>query len=183
MLIRKANKLDVDSIAKIHVDVWNTTYTGVVSSKYLAGRTCEKQAEGWLERVFNNTESNEVVYVAEADGGNVVGFASGAVRVGNDSFDGELYTLYIFQEYQGRGIGRALFNTIASALHGQGAKTMILWVFAYNPACAFYEHLGGKMVDRRLIRKGGEDIQAVAYCWEDLCQFRGLDFISSEDVY
>lgn len=163
MRIRKADSQDVSSIAKIHVDVWNTTYSGIVSQEYLSGRSYEKQAEKWLERVFNNQGSTELVYVAEADDGNVVGFSSGAVRTGDESFDGELFTLYIYKEYQGRGMGRSLFNAIASALYRQGAQNMVLWTFADNPACAFYEYLGGRLVDRRFIRKGDEDIPAVAY--------------------
>jgi hypothetical protein len=45
---------------------------------------------------------------------------------------------------------------------------MILWTLQANPSWLFYEHLGGKVVDKRIIDRGGKSLQQIAYAWEDI---------------
>jgi hypothetical protein len=46
----------------------------------------------------------------------------------------------------------------------------MLWVIDKNPACFFYERLGGQIIGKQTIKPGSEDLHfiEIAYGWEDL---------------
>ena len=64
MHIRVANVPDAAAIAKVHVDSWRTTYTGIVPDEYLAQLSYEKQGQGWRD-ILSTHGTEEFVYVAE----------------------------------------------------------------------------------------------------------------------
>ena len=46
---------------------------------------------------------------------------------------------------------------------------MLVWVLKDNqPACRFYESLGGEPVGRKAIAIGGTDLVEVSYGWRDI---------------
>jgi len=79
-------------------------------------------------------------------GGSVKGFVSaGKSRKPEFPFDGELYSLYLLREAQGRGIGRKLFEKVQNSLKLGGMNSMYLLVLKdNNPAIEFYRHMGGR---------------------------------------
>ncbi len=44
---------------------------------------------------------------------------------------------------------------------------MLVWVLAKNPACRFYETLGGQKVYEKEIERGGVKLIEIAYGWMD----------------
>ncbi|URZ04723.1 GNAT family N-acetyltransferase [Clostridium felsineum] len=166
MLIREANIKDVNDIARVHVDTWKTSYSKFIKEDYLKNRTYEWQAQKWLDRLFNNKNAKEFMYVAENDRRQVVGFASGEMNPEREKHDSILYTIYILKEYQGQGIGRKLFEVVWNRLKSGGAKDMIVWAFKENTACKFYENLGGSLVDKKEAVKGGVELDEVAYLFK-----------------
>lgn len=44
----------------------------------------------------------------------------------------------------------------------------MLWVLAANPACGFYEKMGGRAIDERGITIGGVSVRETAYGWDML---------------
>lgn len=169
--IREAVLSDLGSIAKIHVDAWNTTYKGIVPEEHLAGRTYKGQEEKWKKRYFENPNTNEVVFVAENNEGQVVGFASVSNKNEDDKFDGIVSTLYILKDYQGRGIGKQLFYASVNKLKELNARNLIIWVFAENKSRGFYEKMGGKLVKEQWVNIGNKDILEVAYGWDDIKKY------------
>jgi GNAT superfamily N-acetyltransferase len=108
------------------------------------------------------------VFVAEEDG-RVVGFASGGpARADAPNHEGELYAVYLLKEYQGRGIGRALFDAVVRMLLQRGMRSMAIWVLADNPACGFYERMGGQRVYSRDEELQGVTLHEVGYGWDDI---------------
>ena len=74
------------------------------------------------------------IVVAEAEGGDVVGFASwGPEREGDSTYPAELYAIYILQEHQNRGLGRRLVSAVAQSLLADGLSSMLLWVLRGQP--------------------------------------------------
>lgn len=110
------------------------------------------------------------VFVAEIEGGEVIGFAhTGLEREGGSTYPGELYAIYLLQEHQGCGIGRRLVSAAAQRLLDRGLHSMLLWVLEDNrPARSFYESLGGEQVGRKTINIGGKDVVEVCYGWRDI---------------
>ncbi len=67
-----------------------------------------------------------------------------------------------------RGIGAALVGRAAESLRAAGFNSMLVWVLAENPACHFYERLGGTRIRTQSITIGGIALEEVAYGWRDL---------------
>lgn len=167
ILIRPGTFEDAPAIARVHVDTWRTTYAGIVPDEHLAKLSYERSQSRWQEHLSEHPE--QATFVAEEPPGRVVGFTScGAIREPVGDVDGELYGIYILKEFQGRGIGRALVRQVALHLAEQGFHSMALWALKENPACGFYERMGGSLAAERTIEIGGKLLPEVAYAWQDL---------------
>lgn len=167
-VLRPAQIDDALAIAHVHVDTWRTTYVGIVPDEKLAGLSYERCQAGWIEHL-SNPESGECTFIAEAQSGQIVGFASGGpLREAVAGFDGELYNVYVLKSFQGMGYGRLLVTQVARDLTSRGYHSLVIWVLKDNPACRFYERLGGRPVAEKVVEIGGKRLLDVAYGWPDL---------------
>jgi ribosomal protein S18 acetylase RimI-like enzyme len=167
-MLRLAVPADAPAIARVHVASWRTTYPGILPDRYLSAMTVEDYTARW-RRALAGPFAPSVVHVVEEDD-QIVGFSScGRQRDGDQPYDGELYAIYLLQELQRRGHGRALVEASASALADQGMASMVVWVLRDNvQARGFYERLGGVYLRQRPL-DFGFDITAmeVSYLWAD----------------
>ncbi|MFQ6017184.1 MAG: GNAT family N-acetyltransferase [Kiloniellaceae bacterium] len=164
--LRPARTRDAAAIARIQVETWRSAYPGVVPDAYLVGMTEAKHAAQW-ESCLARRGGVETVLVAEAAGRRLVGFGScGRARGG--PYAGEVYTLYVAGDWQGRGIGRRLLGRLFSVLHEAGANGALVWVLSANPARFFYEAMGGRCVAERKESFAGTLLEETAYGWPDL---------------
>ena len=117
--------------AYVHWKSWQESYAGIVDAGYLAQMTlesCEEKAFRWRDNIF----------VAK-DGERVVGFVGYGAAPGEDGA-GEVFALYLLEEYQKRGIGYALMRRALDEL--SGCRVVRLWAFAENrKALSFYERV------------------------------------------
>jgi L-amino acid N-acyltransferase YncA len=166
--IREAGIADVPGIARVHVDTWRTAYAGIVPADYLAGLSYDERERRW-HRIFGEPGEN-FVYVAEAEPGQIAGFASGGPnRDGAPAYEGQLHAIYVLQAYEGRGVGRSLLLAVAARLVRLGMHSMTLWVFAGNhKARRFYEGLGGQQGIEQEFEIGGVTLEEVSYSWPDI---------------
>lgn len=156
-MIREATQDDVPAIARVHVDVWRTTYRGIVPDATLASLSYERRATGWYQILNRAAEDDSFLFVAEEEPGKIVGFASGSrERTGDPVHKGELTAIYIQQTYQRQGIGRSLVRSVAARLHQLEMYSMLVWVLVENPACQFYAALGGTPVHEKEIVIGSK---------------------------
>ena len=167
--IRAAIPEDAASMARVHVDSWRSTYAGIVPAEYLAGLSYRNRESLWKE-LLTTDRPRTSYFVAETEDGDIVGFASaGPERGGDRVYRGELYAIYILEEYQRMGLGRRLFSSVTRRLLADGFNSMLLWVLEDNrPACRFYELLGGERVGRKTITIDGVDIVEVSYGWRKI---------------
>ncbi len=166
MVIREANLADVSAIAKVHVNTWRTTYRKIMPEDFLANLSYEKRETGWIQ-ILSNTAQDNFTYVAE-DVEQIVGFANGGLeRTGDPVYKGELNAIYILEKYQRQGIGHNFVSIVAARLVQAGISSMLVWVLADNPACRFYENLGGQKVKEKQMDRGGVQLVEVAYGWTD----------------
>ncbi|HUF39892.1 MAG TPA: GNAT family N-acetyltransferase [Anaerolineales bacterium] len=167
---RPAEEDDADGIARVHVSGWRTTYVGLIPDETLANLSVERRAEAWTESI---TRGANYIFVV-VDGEEIVGFVAGGPereetlrRTDRLPFDGELYALYILEEFQRRGIGTELFRLLAAALVMAGFSRMLVWVLTENElGCRFYEARGGVFETRRVVRIVGVDLEETGYGWE-----------------
>jgi hypothetical protein len=57
---------------------------------------------------------------------------------------------------------------MAEELRRQGFRNMVVWVLRENPACGFYQRVGGVQVAEQPIEIGGKALPEVAYGWPDI---------------
>jgi GNAT superfamily N-acetyltransferase len=126
---------------------------------------------GQRERAWrqNLADPGHFVFVAEvAD--SIVGFAdAGPNREAMPPYDGELYAIYLAAGVHRRGIGRLLVHSAAEALGTAGFRAMVVWVLERNPACRFYEALGGlRLPQAKTHIASGVSLEEVAYGWPSI---------------
>jgi L-amino acid N-acyltransferase YncA len=168
MKIREARAEDAASIAKVHVDSWRTTYRDIIANTFLEALSYEDRERYWRS-LLERPERTSLLYVAEDDDGEIIGFACGGPeREGNPTYKGEIFAIYVLLEAQRRGIGKQLVAAIVQRLLQQKIESLLIWVLADNPSRAFYEALGGQLVQEKPIEIGGVKLREVAYGWKNI---------------
>jgi GNAT superfamily N-acetyltransferase len=166
VLVRAAKERDASEIARVHVQSWLTTYSGIVPDDYLASLNEAERVLSWRDWLTRDIQ----IFVAEQDG-EVVGFVSGGrIREPLQGYAAELFAIYLLDRAQGRGLGTALLRKLAESLGTKGFKGMTAWVLERNPAIHFYEKSGAAPVNAKEIEIGGVLLQEVAFAWPDLAK-------------
>ncbi len=165
-MVRAATQADVPSVARVHVQAWRETYTGLIPQEVLDNLSEDERAAMWRGALSEGSATPLLVYEHE---GEVIGFAAtGPEREKHARYTGELYAIYLLREFHGYGYGKALFQEAVHLLEAVGYDAMRLWVLEDNPARGFYEHLGGELHERKTITMMGATLSEVAYSWSEL---------------
>jgi L-amino acid N-acyltransferase YncA len=165
--IRPTRIEDADQIARVQVESWKSTYAGIVPAAYLASLTPQSRIDSWKKQLHAGTT---LIFVAEDETG-IFGFVSGgALRDSVPGYDAELYAIYLLQQRQRAGVGRALLQKLAGQLQANGFQSMIVWVLARNPSLGFYTRLGGTQVASKVIEIGGAQLTEVAFGWPNIAE-------------
>ncbi len=166
MTIREATISDAEDIAKVHVDCWRTTYKDIMPDEVLERLSYEQRTELWNANL--STEDGHLVYVAENEEGEIIGFVSGGPEKSGEypPYGGEITALYVSSEYHSLGLGKRLFLRLLQYFNSMDIHSVMVWVLADNPACTFYERLGAKpVVEQHIINMGDKNLNMVAYGW------------------
>lgn len=168
-MIRRAKPADAAGIAQVHIASWRSSYTGIIPDHYLDTLDVDDREQVWRQRL-EDPGHKPSVFVAETEPGKVVGFgAVGSEVDGTPGFDAELYALYLHQSVQRQGIGRELFTTCARHAANEGHQSLLVWALVQNnPARAFYEMMGGRIIAEKIISIGGTELLEVSYGWPDI---------------
>lgn len=166
IVIRQARSSDTSAIARIHIDMWRVAYADLLDVEFLRNLSYSRSRMQWeamLER------HSGILLVAESSEDGVVGFAAGgAERTHAFDVDGELTALYVLSSHHGQGIGRSLVQRMAKELGENGRSGMLVWVLQGNPACGFYEAMGGELTGTQQLELGNQSVTEQAYIWHDL---------------
>ncbi|PDY41503.1 GNAT family N-acetyltransferase [Bacillus wiedmannii] len=163
---RRAIKDDIRGIGKVHVDSWKTTYKGIFADEFLENITYEQREKQW-ENIFQQEDKSKYRFVAETSDETIIGFIDGGVeRSGAYNCDGELYAIYLLQEYQGMKIGQKLFQSLLSACINNDMQSLLVWVVTNNPSKNFYEKFNPEKIDTKFLER--VQVEETAYCWRDI---------------
>lgn len=184
MKIRPANIEDALPMAHVIVDTFLAANQGLMSAQALQRRkeqwTYEASARDWqetMQAIAQGSSPYTCLFVAEDDGGEVIGFAMGCASKDKDAPQdvGEIDILYVRESHQRRGIGRALAQAAAAHLADVGmTKLHICTPEASTQARRFYDGLGGRVIATRDDYDDGELIVLVVYEWRDIRLFADL---------
>ncbi len=138
--IRPARPEDAATIARIHVESWHETYTGLIPNAFLDQLDVARSTAFWTEQITAPGASRILI------AGDVAFANSGPMRDDGLRAGGcphELYALYILKRGQRRGLGTALFAAAFEGLEGDTG----LWVLEdNNPARRFYAAMGAAKI-------------------------------------
>jgi GNAT superfamily N-acetyltransferase len=159
-VIRPARPGEENELARINIAVWKTAYAGIMDADYLASLDGELVGRARTLRV---QASLGRVLVAEREN-RAAGFAAfgPARREGRENW-GEIYALYILDEYQRKGAGRSLVSACAQAMRALGRQRFMICCLAANGACAFYDKLGGRRAAGNDYCTGGREYPQVIF--------------------
>ncbi|PQZ93546.1 GNAT family N-acetyltransferase [Arthrobacter sp. MYb227] len=132
--VRRAQVLDAEGIAHVHVQAWREAYSHLLPAQTLAGLQEQDRVIRWRDIVGGGETK---VWVALEDEV-VVGWASTSTGRDNDApCQLELEGIYVLASHHGSGTGQALFNASI------GNQQAYLWMAADNPrALTFYQRNG-----------------------------------------
>lgn len=143
-VIRKAVPEDAETIIDINIEVWNTTYKGLIPQEVI-----DKLQSKNPERIIRNQNSiqeKQNTFVAEIDG-KIVGYHTfGKTRDKNFEDAGEIYAGYILDNYQGLGLGRKMAVACMKELLERGYTKLVTKCLDGNTANEFHKSLGGVFV-------------------------------------
>ena len=168
--VRKATVDDAPAIARVHILSWLETYTGIVPQSHLDSLNIETRAKYWATHLQN--PENFDIFVGEVDG-EICGIAAGdrAREPAEHGYEGEILLIYVLQAAKGKGLGRMLMREVRDYLGEKGIKRAMLWVLKDNPSRGFYEHMGGRAFEEKMMAIAGTEVAEVAYGFEDLTSF------------
>ena len=125
---------EINGKAYVHYKTWHETYKDLVDPEYMESVTLEKCitiAHKWPENML----------VAK-DGDKVIGFVGyGAYHDDTLPGHGEVFAIYVLEEYHGLKVGYALMNAALDKLSDY--NKIAVWVLKGNDkAIHFYERYG-----------------------------------------
>ncbi len=151
--LRDAGPDDVSEVARVHVAAFRSAHGGRGPSESI-------RAAQWESKLRNGAPETFCL-VAEQEGRGLIGFAhchSADFR----EYEGQLEKIYLLREYRRVGVGRRLICAAAARFMDLEMRSMMLLSQAENPACRFFEALGGQ----RILHESGEFHGA--FGWQDL---------------
>ena len=140
--VRSALASDAEGIARVHVDSWRETYSGVLEDRLFSEEAYARRLRFWSRYLSMQPRPGRAA-VALRDGA-VIGFANSGDAVGPDAEHGirparplHLFSIYLLETGYGTGAGQALLDAV---LNDEPAQ---LWVLRGNSrAISFYQRNG-----------------------------------------
>ena len=158
LVLREATIVDLRPLAELHVRTFNETHVGPFGS----GPTYATREWQWREKL-SETDAVHFVLVLETATKQLVGFIWCHPTKDNPQWAARLNKIYLLREYQRRGLGKRMVAAAVDRLLENGLTSMALFTETDNePACNFYEQLGG---ERQLDEQGQF---GGMYGWADL---------------
>jgi GNAT superfamily N-acetyltransferase len=168
LTLRLAVKADAPHIVNLVAQCWQRDYAAILPHAYLHGDAVES-IEGYWKSRFLRTAANQLLMVAEIDGQVVAGMcAYGALKPGGEA---AIDSLYVAQEHQGKGIGKALLAKAAQwCAEGFQSTSLELWVVkAVTDSVAFYASQGAVSVGTTIWKPScGGEIEQFEMRWADI---------------
>ena len=141
VIIRKAHPEEAETIIDINIEVWNSTYKGLIPQEIID--KLHSKDNNRIESMKQRIQNRQNIIVAEING-KIIGYNSFGPSNDEKYHDsGQIYAGYILKEYQGLGIGRKIALACMTELQEKGYHTLITKCLENNPFNSFHKSLGG----------------------------------------
>lgn len=145
------------------------SHRGIVADDFLAGMSAETSLARFVRLHGQAPENGALWLLAEDSAGRVLGFAfGGPERDVSSGYSAEVYAIYLLPAAQRHGLGAALLRALARGLAARGHESILIWVLRDNPACRFYEAMGGVLIHESTVTIGHQTLASRAYGWRSI---------------
>lgn len=170
-LVRPALPEDAVAIGTIHTESWKTTYHGIIHQTFLDAIDLSQRIQRAEQRIKDPSIDNLVLLAGDGkdlDSGKAVGFADvGPCREKNVDADGEIYAIYLLQNYQNRGGGKILFEAGLAKCIDRGFQRILVSVLTENMGSRkFYEKMGGVAIGTDHVDIEDHRYPTTSYIWQ-----------------
>ena len=164
---------DAAAIAHVQVASWKTTYRGIVADETLDALSEDIKRQRLETQQASATTRIVLALASETTASSeVIGFIGGGPARSPEgtyaTYQAEIYALYLLEQQQRRGTGRALIRALAQQLHAQGYPNLMVWVLTANPAVLFYQHLGAVELTQSTVTIGNQVLPELALGWSNI---------------
>ncbi|MNG71440.1 Protease synthase and sporulation negative regulatory protein PAI 1 [compost metagenome] len=171
--LRMARPADAPAIARLHVQVWRSTYQGLATPAAYAALDEPRRLAQWQEKLQQPGKA-QVLLAESAD--QLVGFcladAPSHPQFGEHA---EIKSLFVSDKHQRQGIGRRLLGAAASEMLMAGYRSIALGVVEGNDsAMRFYLALGGTPAGNYTDPGPLWRSSNVIYVWPDIHQLAAV---------
>ena len=162
LAFREAGPSDAAAVAALHAASWRSAYHGIFADAFLDGPVETDRLALWRERL-SVARPDVVTILCERDGA-LLGF--GCLLVDEHPRWGSFVdNLHAAPDRRGLGVGTRLMRRMA-ARATPGRPVSLFCLEANGPARAFYERIGGTVVERRPLEEPDGGIHPVLrYGW------------------
>ena len=161
-MIREANTSDAARIVRIHLNSWRSTYSNVFPKEVFDKQESEYNTR--VENIKNAIEKGSSNYALLEEDNMVKAFICYGDARGDKYNDyKEIYSIYIEDNNQKNGYGTKLIKYCFNIFKKDGYKRVIIRCLKENTANAFYQKIGGKVVELESSNIHGIDINEFVY--------------------
>ncbi|MDX1900771.1 MAG: GNAT family N-acetyltransferase [Gammaproteobacteria bacterium] len=159
--IRKAELSDAEEIASVHIQAWKESYAGIVVDDYLQNIDYQSKLLHRKQIIAGNQGEN--INLVAVCGNSIVGFCDAGPGNKLDA-PGEVFAIYLLQNFKRIGVGDKLFNSAKKHLVKNKLVPFLAWVLSENlEARKFYEKEGGEEFRKKMVEIGGKLHEEVSY--------------------
>ncbi|WP_343667578.1 GNAT family N-acetyltransferase [Chitinophaga sp.] len=146
--ITHATTQDISIIQELTNLIWPATYLSILT---------QEQMDYMIAMMYNTEEltrqlTSDHTFLLLWDGDRAIGFAGYSPKEEPGVY--KLNKIYLHPDYQGKGAGKFLLNTVIDAVKATGAHLLELNVNKYNKARSFYEKIGFEVYEEKDIDIG-----------------------------
>lgn len=167
MHYREALSRDMGDIISIHVTGGQEAYADILPLAYLEGAMPMEKRDLWRSRLGEGLDRSRLSVTVAEEADEVAGFACFLFDEETE-FGTYLHNIYVAKRYQRRGVASGLMIAAIESFQAKRQEQPLhLLVFLRNaPARAFYERLGGKIIEKiEKSRGGSEPVALLRYQW------------------
>lgn len=142
---RKAAPEDCAALALVKQKVWQITYRGIYPDSKIDNYSLTENEQYFLSLI----QTSDISLFVAHRGKEIIGYmCCGKPLHPFREYRQELALLYVLPEYQGHGVGKALFSIARQQFEAVFCREFFISVNRYNlNALNFYLHLGGLVAE------------------------------------
>jgi GNAT superfamily N-acetyltransferase len=156
--VRVAAEGDLPGVESVARQAWHATYAGALSTQDIDSFLEAHYSQPALHRRLTHLGPG---FIVGREAGEVIGFAC-LGRPCEDEL--ELFAIYVLPDYQGRGVGSALWRAVEHEVRRSSTLKFHLWVLTSNlSASTFYAGKGGRVAGTRTYPVGDQEISETRF--------------------